>query len=115
MSGTGPDGLDDLADQPGAVLVAAAERARAVASPKQLIEQVTVALFDVHEVEPDRPGQPGRRDVVIDQAPQLVVGQDGVIGSDLRAGLLVGHGPRVEDRVVGRQDGPRVAVPARVR
>ena len=74
---------------------------------QQLVEQVAMALLDVDEVEADPEGQPGRLDVAVLEAVELVVGDEGIIGAG---------GPsrwpcrrRCGDRAAGRA-GPGAAV-----
>ncbi len=74
-----------------------------------------MALLHVEEVEPHVDREFRDRHVVVDQSLQLVVGDERVIGRDLFAGGFVRDRPRVEDRVVRRDDRARVAVPPGVR
>ena len=80
----GPDRVEDVAGQSGAVLEAAAVRAGPVAGTEQFVQQVAVALLDVDEVEADGPGQARGGDVVVDQPLQLVVGDERVSGLIIR-------------------------------
>ena len=45
-----PDGRDDLAEEPGAILEAPAVRPRARVRRQELVQQVAVAALDVDEV-----------------------------------------------------------------
>ena len=77
----GPDGLEDVAGEARAVLEAAAVGAGAVASAEQFIQQVAVALLHVDEVEPDLDRELRRRDVVIDEPLQFVVGKRAAVSA----------------------------------
>ena len=70
------DPLDDPGEQPEAVVERAAVAAGAVAGGEQLVEQVAVAVLDVHEVEAGVGGEPGGVDVALDEPVQLLVVQD---------------------------------------
>ena len=61
-------------------------RARAL---EELVQQIAVACFDVHELESDFLGQAGRRDVGVDQTLQVVVRPDDRIVARVNAELGV--------------------------
>ncbi len=70
------DPLDHRPHEPGAVLQGAAIPPLARARPQQLVPQIAVTGLDVHECEPGAVRQTGRRDEVVHQHVELVVGQD---------------------------------------
>ena len=59
----------------------AAVATRAVDRGQQLVQQVAVAVLDVHEVEPGPPGQHRGPHVVVDQGVELGVGQHGRVAA----------------------------------
>ena len=105
----GADRREDVAGQPGAVLVSCRRSGRARLRRQQLVEQVAVALLDVDELEADVTGELRRGDVVVDEPLRSVVVDQRIAGVDLAP---------CADRAAGRAtaiSGVRVAVPAGVR
>src|SRR5439155_4436979 len=103
----GPDARDDLAKKPGAVLEASAITSRARDGAQELVTEVTVAVLDIHKVEPDVGSALAARDEIIHQPGNLGVGHARIIRRNAKS--------RVEHRMViedGRLDlrllvGPR--------
>src|SRR5262249_19729762 len=97
--------FDDLPQEAGAVLEAAAVTAGARARAQELMAQIAVAVLDVDEVVAAVARAFRRDDVVVDEAAHLVVAHDGTIGGvaelPVEDGMPVGD-PRLEFRVVVR-------------
>ena len=87
----GADAGDDVAQDAGAVLERAAELARTRVGAEEFMQEVAVAMLDVHEVGPAVPGHAGGLDVAADQLLDVGVGQHLVVRRHVE--LLV------EDRV----------------
>src|SRR5207244_1402203 len=78
----GADGQDDLARQASAVLQAAAVTPGPGFGSQQLVEEITVALLDVDKLKAAALSQPGSRYVILDQALQVIIAQQRIIGRD---------------------------------
>ena len=72
----GADGGDDVAEEAGAVLEGAAVGPGAGEGAEEFVEEVAVAVFDVHEVGADVPSDAGGGRVVFDEAREVAVGPD---------------------------------------
>ena len=108
----GADAGHDLAQEPGAVLEAAAVLAGAVDGAQELVAQVAVAMLDVDEVEAGPLGEPGGPHEVGDDPLDLAVAHDGVVAGGVVALVeqrVMVQGARLgAAHVVGVRDAPRV-------
>ena len=81
---------------------------------EELVEQVSMALLDIHEVEADPVGQTGGLGVTVLEPVELVVGEERIVRTDRASRDLVGDRPGIQERVVLGQERALVGVTARV-
>src|SRR5690606_2902839 len=75
----GADAVDDFAEETGAILKRPAVPARPFVSAEELVEEVAMAMLDVHEVGPGIPCDARRPHVLADQIVEFSVAEDLVI------------------------------------
>ena len=104
----GADALHDLTQEAGAVLEAAAVAAGPRVRRQELVAQVAVAVLDVHEVEARPLRQDRRAHEVVDEAVELVVGQDPHPAREAPIEHRVGEGARGSalSQALGARSGP---------
>src|SRR5262249_9370572 len=90
--GLGLDPLDDGAEEPGAVLEAAAVTPGAIDGREELVAEVAVAVLDVDEGVARRVRLPRGADEVGDESVDLVVGQHVGGGPEAEWGVEAGVG-----------------------
>ena len=98
---TRADARDDVAQDARAVLEAAAELAGPRVRAEELVQQIAVAMLQVHEVRAHVPRELRRADEVLDEPLNLVVGEDLRVARDLEL-RVENRMPERDTRLVGR-------------
>ena len=80
--GLGLDSRDDLAEEPGAVLQAAAVAAGPRSGGEEFVPEITVAMLEVDEMESGALRPLRRAHVILDQSGDRVIGENPRIVSD---------------------------------